>query len=76
MKTYGLATSETDYKILKAFFGKIQIRVNHGTDNLYVYNDFLNRMIFYSCNPSLIAQQIREGKITNRVNPDWPEEWK
>ena len=75
MKTYGISTTEEDYKTLKEFFGKIQIRVNHGCDNLYVYNEFLNKKIFYSCNPFLIAQQIREGKITNKTKEDWPKRW-
>ena len=76
MKTYGILTSETDYKTLKEFFGKIQIRVYHGCDNLYVYNDFLGRMVVYSMNPALVAQQIRDGKITSRVSDTWPKEWK
>ena len=76
MKTYGLATSETDYKTLKDFFGKIQIRVENGVDLLYVWNDFIQRRIFYSYNPALIAQQIREGKITSRTKETWPIEWR
>lgn len=75
MKTYGLATSEADYKTLKTFFGKIQIRVNHGTDNLYVFNEYLGKLVFYSCNVAMIAQQIREGKITKKVSSIWPKEW-
>ena len=76
MKVHGIATTEEDYKTLKEFFGKIQIRVYHGCDNLYVYNNFVGRMVVYSMNPALIAQRIREGKITTNVHKDWPEEWK